>query len=65
MNALRRLLCLGATFLFGVPSVLAVTLPHVFGDHMVLQSGVKGLEVMLSAQYLADIRASALDSWLR
>jgi sialate O-acetylesterase len=39
MNALLRLLRMGMAFVAGIPSVLAVTLPHVFGDHMVLQSG--------------------------
>ena len=34
-----RLLIFGATFFFGLSSAFALTLPHIFGDHMVLQSG--------------------------
>jgi sialate O-acetylesterase len=39
MNAPHHLLLISAALLIGTSSAFAVTMPHVFGDHMVLQSG--------------------------
>lgn len=39
MNAPHHLLLISAALLIGTSSVFAVTMPHVFGDHRVLQSG--------------------------
>jgi sialate O-acetylesterase len=39
VNIHYRLIFLSAAFLISTPSAFALTLPHIFGDHMVLQSG--------------------------